>query len=632
MLNDDTLPKIIQSNYRKYGDRRVALREKEFGIWKRYTWQDCYQNVKHFSLGLVSLGLQPKDKVAIIGDNGPQWLWAELATQAAGGIVVGIFTDCGSSEVQYMTEHSEARFIVARDQEQVDKFLSLKNELPNIEKVIYWDPKGLWDYDDPLMLSFDEVLNLGKDYEKRHSDAFEQNVNNGKGDDIGFLLYTSGTTSLPKGAMISYNSAITYALNWFIYNPPDMDSPYVSTIPPAWMAEQWHGVIIPMMSGASVNFPEAAATAESDQREMGPGFFAAPSRMWEVMARHIQAMIVDAGFGNRLMYNLGLSIGYKIADMEYEGKSPGLFWKVLRKLADWAVFRPLKDKHGLLKTKSTMQVGGFLSPTIFRFFRALDIKLVQGYGLTEGGLVCIHREGDIKYETVGEPCAGVQIRLTDEGETMIKSAMVFNGYWKDTKSTSEKLENGWFHTGDAGTFDDDGHFTVIDRVDDLMELVGGQKFSPSFIESRLRFSPYVKDVMSVGGKDKPFLTCLIDIDFENVSRWAERRKLNYTTLVDLSQKSEVYELIRKDVEKLNKKLPEAAKVRRFVNLHKEFDADEAELTRTRKVRRAYMETRYQDLIDALYGEALELELEAEVKYRDGRMGTIKTVVKVNHLD
>ena len=624
----DTLPKLLYRNSEVLGDSR-AFRKKNFGIWQIGTWKDYYENVKYFSLGLISLGLEAGDRVAIIGDNDPQWYWAELATQSARGVPVGIFQDCALPEVKYIVDNCGAKYVIARDQEQVDKLLSLREELPDVHTVIYWDDKGLWLYDDPQLKSFERVQDLGREYERSHPGIFEENVSGGHGEDIAFLAYTSGTTGMPKGAPITHHAFLSYADHWSFFYPPGTIQHTLSSIPPAWFPEQCLGITIPIVVGSVIHFAEAAETVDADRREVAPNLFGGPPRTWETVARHIQSSIIDAGLINRIIYHLFLPIGHKFADLNYERKKPDLFWKTLYKIADLTTFRPLKDKLGLLRVRCSLQAGGFLGPATIRFFHALGLELKQLYALTEGGMICYHREHDIKYETVGQPVRDVNLRISDEGEVLIKSDMVFSGYYMADEAAQSKLRHGWLYTGDAGFFDDDGQFIISDRVDALMELAQGKKFSPSFIESRLRLSPYIKEVLALGGNDKPYVTCIVDIDFDNVSRWAEMRKIPYTTLVDLSQKPQVYQLIKDDVVKLNRNLPAEAKVRRFVNLHKEFDADEADITRTRKVRRTYMEARYASFVDALYGDIPEIMLEAEVKYRDGRTGKITTIIKVN---
>lgn len=632
MTSEDTLPKLVVRNYRKYGDTKVAMRKKVFGSWEEYTWEEYYLNVKYFSLGLVSLGLQPQDKVAIIGDNDPQWYWAELASQAAGGVVLGIYTDSSPNELKYIIDHSDSKFAVVKDQEQLDKMLQIKDELPNLEKVIYWDPKGLGGYQEPLLIGFEEMLEIGKEYEASHPDAFEHNVEKGKGEDLAILCYTSGTTALPKGAMLSYDNLMSGSAALLTNSPWRESDNYLSYISPAWLTEQALGISGGLMSSAIINFPEEPETMQQNMREIAPQYVMYTARLWESLCSTVQAKIADASSSKRFIYNLFLPVGHKVADTCFEKRKPGLLWKFLYTLGDLLLFRPLKDKLGLLKTKGAITGGAVLGPDVFRFFHAIGVPLRQVYALTEVPSLAEHQMGEIKFESVGPPTRNVELRISDDGEMLATSPALFCGYYKAPELTSEKIKDGRFHTGDAGHIDEDGHVIYWDRVSDLFTLSGGVKYSPVYIESRLKFSPYLKDAMVIGGENRPRVTVMINIDFENVGRWAEGKKIAYTTFADLSQKPEVYDLIRKDIEKVNKTLPSFAKIKRCVLLHKEFDPDEAELTRTRKLRRAFIEDRYRSLIDAMYEDKQEFAAETEVKYTDGRTGITRTSIKIMSLE
>ncbi len=631
---ESTFPRLLKQHCENYGDKKVAMRKKEFGVWKQYTWKDCYLNVKYLSLALISLGLEPGDRVAIIGDNDPQWHWTELATQAAGGVALGIFSDAALPEAKYILEHSDAKFIAAKDQEQVDKILAMKEELPNLKKVLYWEDKGLWAYDEPFLTSFGEAMGVGRKYEEAHHGVFESNIERYSEEDIAFLCYTSGTGAQPKGAMLSYRCLLEAMNGWIQVYPKSMteSSDYVSNTPAAWILEQWFGITNPMLTGMMLNFPEAPETVQENLREIGPRIVAYPPRLWENMASMIQARVEDATFLKRFAYYLFRPIGYKVADFHKEAKEPDLFWKAIHKLVDLVIFRPLRDTMGVNGAELGFSGGGVLSPDTFNFFRALGLNLKNAYALTEGGIIGVQRYDDFDLESVGRSLPGIQVRISENGELLAKSKCNFTRYHKDEEGTRKTLENGWLHTGDAGYLTEDGYLVVLDRLSDMVKLAGGDKFSPTYVESRLKFSPYIRDAMVVGGRDRPYVAAIINIDFENVGRWAENHKIAYTTFTDLSQKEEVCDLIRKDLIRVNRFLPEPTRVRTFVHLHKEFDADEAELTRTRKLRRGYMETRYSDLIDALYSDCASVPVDAEVKYRDGRVGKITTSVRINSLD
>ncbi|MCK4782167.1 MAG: AMP-binding protein [Desulfobacteraceae bacterium] len=628
----EILPQALRENYKKYGSRVVAMRVKDRGIWQEYTWEDYYLKVKFFCLGLVSLGLNRGDKVSILGENKPEWFWAELAVQSAGGAAVGIFTDCLPNEVKYYAEHSDSTFAVVHDQEQVDKFLAIKNDVPKLKKVIYWDPKGLWTYKDPILLSFNEVIALGKDYEKKHPRLFDEMVDQGSGDDIAAFCYTSGTTGLAKGGMLSQRWLVESVREWGELDGWfEKNYEYLSFIPPAWITEQGIGIAGSILARMVVNFPEEPETVQENIREIGPGILFFGARLWENLNRMVQAKIIDSTFLRRLIYRIALSIGLKVADMKSGKKRINLPWRVMFFLAYHALFRQLRDRLGLSNLDAVYSAGAAVSPDIIRYFKALGIDIRLFYGSTEQGVMSMPREGDIRPETSGPPVPWVKIKLSDEGEILIKNKYPYSGYYKDPEATAEKVKDGWFYTGDFGHMNKDGHLIVIDRMDDLKELAGGKKFSPQYSEIRLRFSPYIKDALIIGGPDKEYVTALINIDLDNAGRFAEAHHIAYTTFTDLSQKGEVLDLIKKEIIKVNDSLPEWTRIKKFVNLHKEFDADEDELTRTRKLRRTFVEDRYKDLIDALYGDKDTYKVEASVTYRDGRTGTIETSIHVNEI-
>ncbi|MBM4452064.1 MAG: long-chain fatty acid--CoA ligase [Chloroflexi bacterium] len=648
----DTAAKYLRHNYLQYGDKKVAMRVKDMGIWQSYTWKDYYEKAKYFSLGLISLGLEHGDKVAILGENKPEWYWAELAAGAAGAVVTGIFVDCLPTEVKYYVENSESKFVVAHDQEQVDKFLNpykdregnehppLKEELPLLKKVIFWDSKGILgyegipigDYDDPILMSFEQVLELGKEYEKDHPGSFEENIEKTSGEDIGLFMYTSGTTGLPKAAMMQNRTSQLTNKAWDYIDKWSANEQYVSFLPPAWVTEQGLGIGANLLTGMEVNFPEEPETVLENIREIGPGILFWGPANWENVSRMIQAKIIDTSPLRRLLYHICLPIGYKVGDLRLAAKRVGWFWQFLYWLANMVVFRALKDKVGLSKVRIAYSAGSAISPDIFRYFQALGVKLKQLYGSTEMGLVTIHPDDDVRPETCGPLMPGYECRLDSDGEIMVRSEMLFAGYYKKPEATKEKYRGDWYTSGDFGHIDEHGHLICIDRMDHLKELRGGRKFSPQFAEIRLRFSPYIKGALVVGSEDRDFVTTIINTDIENVGRWAEARRIPYTTFSDLSQKPEVIKLVEGEIRRVNRSLPEWNRIKKFVNLHKEFDADDAELTRTRKLRRDFIEERYGYLIEALYGDKAELQVEAPITYRDGRTGTIITSVKVNTVE
>jgi long-chain acyl-CoA synthetase len=625
MEKTETIPQIIRANRDKWG-RRTAMCMKMFGVWHRYTWHNYYDNVKYFSLGLISLGLRRRDVACIIGDNEPPWFWGEFAVQAAGGVATGAFVDSIPSEVKYVAEHSDARFAIVNDQEQTDKFLEIKNQLPLLKKVIYWDPKGLRNYDDPLLISFDEVIALGRDYEKEQPGLFEKNVEEGRGDDTAFIYYTSGTTGLPKGAVLTHRALINTARGFVARYPMNEDDDLISNFPAAWVGDSFFATIPHLLTGARLNFPEEPETIAEDTREVGPNFVIYGPRQWEGLVSEIQVKMVDAGPLKRLTYKLFMPVGHKMADMRFEGRTPNLFWR-----AHLALFRSLKDRLGLSKVRFAVTGSSVLSLDTFRLIHAIGVELRQVYASTEAGLISSHGKGEIKFESVGRPVLGTSLRITKEGELLVNSDCMFTGYHKNPQKTAVTLIDGWCHTGDAVNINEQGHLIFMDRLEHMGQLKSGARYAPQYIEGRLRFSPYIKDAMVIGGKERDFVSAIINIDFAMVGKWAERHHLPYTTFVDLSQKNEVADLVRQDLERVNGYLPETSRVQKFVLLHKEFDPDEAELTRTRKLRREFMEERYKEMIEAIYGGRDEVNVQAPVTYRDGRKGVVSTGIKVRNV-
>ncbi len=627
----DTIPKIFLEQYKKYGDKKIAVVQKDYGIWQPYTWKQQFEIVKYFSLGLVSLGLEPGDKVSIVGDSDRHWYWGRWAILAAGGVVAGMYADSIPSELKYIAEDSDSKFVIADDQEQVDKILEIADELPLLKKLIYWDPKGLRNYDEPILMSFSEVVELGKESERQNPKAFEENIVKAKPDDIAFLVYTSGTSAEPKGAILTHRSILNGVL---AYNriEPSYDTDRLFAPPtPAWIAGPlWS--LRALTSGSTMFYPEEPETIQEDTREIAPDIVLYGARFWESIASMVLAKMVDATFLKRLLYFLFLPIGYKVARSQMENEPLNLFWRAIYQVANVIVFRPLRDKFGLIRTRVAITAGAMTSPDTFIFFNAIGVKLKQSYGSTEVIPVTHHRADDVRFESVGSIIPGCEVRVLDSGEILVKGGNVFSGYYKMPEKTAEVLKDGWFYTGDAGHIAEDGHIVYLDRVAELQELASGNKYAPQYIESRLRFSPYIKDAITLGGHDRDHVTALINIDFENCARWAEAHKVVYTTFADLSQKPEISELIRKDIERVNKDLPEYSRIKKFANLHKELDPDEAELTRTRKLRRGFLEERYHDLVEAIYQGKPEFTAEAAITYRDGRKGTIKTAVKIHPLD
>ncbi|MBW1733433.1 MAG: AMP-binding protein [Deltaproteobacteria bacterium] len=624
-----TLPSLLIRNAARFGDSRVALREKEYGIWQPVTWKGYLEHVRDFSLGLISLGLSPGNALGIIGNNRPEWLYAELAVQSAGGVSVGIFQDSILSEVAYIIDHCEASIIVAEDQEQVDKILELREKLPRVRKIIYTDPKGLWDYEDEILIDYYEVERIGREMHEKDPDLFNRNLNAVKGEDLATICYTSGTTGDPKGTLLTHSNILSMVASLNEVDPKTPDDQFLSFIPLPWIVEQTMSVFSALYSGFTVNFPEEPETATADLYEIAPSLVVASPRMWEGISRQVMVKHLDASFFKGLIYDLCLPIGYRWADFKFEKKTPPMGWKILYWIAYFAMFRALRDRIGFSKVRSAMTGGAALGPDVFRFFHALGINLKQIYGQTEvAGYSTIHRDGDINFDSVGIPVPAAEISIFEPdkegvGEIISRGSGLFQGYFKNEEATRSTIIDGWLHSGDAGYFTPDGHLVIIDRVKDLMHLKSGARFSPMFIENKLKFCPYIVEAV-VLGHDRDYVTAMICIDYKNLGKWAEDHRISYTTYSDLAAKPEVYDLIENEVVRVNTTLPEKARIRKFLLLYKELDPDDEELTRTRKIRRAFINKKYIREISALYSDAGEVPIEAKIRYQDGRTAVLRT--------
>lgn len=630
LAGDDTFPKLLVRNAWRLPDR-VALREKEFGIWQSFTWTQYRDHVRDFALGLRALGMGRGDKLAIIGNNRPEWVWSEVAAQSLGAASVGIYQDSNLNEVAFVIDHCDATIVVAEDQEQVDKILDMLDKLPKVRHVVYTDPRGLRKYDHPALLSFEAVEEKGRALGAQKPDLWLEEVRAGQPEDLAIISYTSGTTGFPKGAMLSFRNLLGMALNLLDVDAKRPEDEFVSFLPLAWIGEQMMSLSSALAVGFTVNFPESPETVAEDTREIGPHVMFAPPRYWENVASTVQVKIMDTTPFKRFMYERLLPVGKKVADLRFEKKPVPLSWKVLYRLAHWGLFRALKDRLGFTNIRSASTGGAALGPDVFRFFHALGVPLKQIYGQTEiSGISCIHRDDDIQFHTVGTPIPETEVRISETGEILSRSPAVFSGYYKNEEATTATLVDGWLRSGDAGYLADDGHLVVIDRVKDVMRLADGTQFSPQFIENRLKFSPYVKEAVVIG-KDRPCLTAMLCIDMGVVGKWAEKNKLSYTTYTDLSAKPQVYDLVQVAVDEVNQTLPAAARITKFVLLFKELDADDEELTRTRKVRRGFVEERYKLVIDALYGDQAEIPIDTTIKFQDGKVARIRTTLLVRQL-
>jgi len=632
VTKDLTIPKLFLSQCKRYGKNKVAMREKEFGIWIPFTWQDYYNNVKYLSLGMMSLGLKKGDKVSMMGDNRPEGLWAEIAAMCAGAIGVWLFRDCMMDEVKYIIDHSDTVFFVGETQEEVDKALSIKDECPKLKWIIWDDPKGMRNYHQDFLISIKKVQELGKELNQKEPDLFEKTINEGHGDEICLLFYTSGTTALPKGALLSHWNMLTMGKNLMAVDPCYDTDDFVSYLPFAWIGEQMMSISCGLQVGYTLNFPEEPDTAQHDIREIGPHVMFAPPRLYEGMTRQVQVKHIDATWIKRMIYNFATKVGYKVANLKFEKQPVPLHWKFLNWLASIAMQKKLKDHLGMSRLRYCYTGGAAMGPDHFRFFHALGVNLKQIYGQTEiGGISIVHRDGDVKFDTVGTPIPETEVKITEEGEIISKSPSVFQGYYKNEEATRKTLVDGWLYSGDRGFIDEDGHLVVFDRTKDVMTLNDGRPFAPQYLETRLKFSPFVQESWVIGD-NREYVTAVMCIDYAVVGKWADDKKLNYTSYPELSQKTEVYDLIQKQIEEANKDLPGPAKIHKFVNLYKVFDADDEELTRTSKLRRAFVGKRYKDIKDALYGDVDIVHMDTTITYEDGREQRIKTDLHIRKVN
>jgi long-chain acyl-CoA synthetase len=632
----DTFPKLVVRNAERLGDK-VAIREKDYGIWQSYTWRDYLAQARLIACGLASLGFSRGDKVAIVGDNRPQLYWAMLAAQALGGVPVPLYQDSIEKEMQYILDHSEARFAVVEDQEQVDKLLHVKDQCPHLEFIVYDDPRGLRHYAEPCLVSLERMQELGREFAALHPGYFEEQIAQGRADDIAVICYTSGTTGSPKGVMLSHRNLIVTGRHAAEQEGLRSDDEVLAYLPMAWVGDHIFSYAQSILTGFAVNCPESAATVLHDLKEIGPTYFFAPPRIWENILTNVMIRIEDAAWIKRRLVHFFLDVGQRIERRRLTGRPVPQGLRLLYALGRPLVYDPLTDNLGMRRIRLAYTAGEAIGPEIFLFFRALGINVKQLYGMTESSVfIAIQKDGDARLDTVGTPIPEVEIRISEQGEVLFRSPGTFRGYYKDEDATRATMEDGWVHTGDAGFIDHEGHLKIIDRAKDVGRLADGTLFPPKYLENKLKFSPYIKEAMCVG-QGRPFVAALINIDLAAVGNWAERRNMPYTSYTDLAQKPEVYDLIHPEIVRVNRSLGEdellrGAQIRKYLILHKELDADDQEMTRTRKLRRRFITEKYAVLVDALYSGADRVAVEAKVTYEDGRTGTIRADVGIREVD
>ncbi|HEY7711369.1 MAG TPA: AMP-binding protein [Candidatus Entotheonella sp.] len=633
----DTFPKWLLERARRHPNK-VAMREKDLGIWQEWSWLQMLDEIRTFACGLTAYGLQRGDKVAIVGDNRPQLYWAMMATQCLGGVPVPLYQDAVADEMQFVLDHAEARFAVVEDQEQVDKLLSVWEGCPTLETLIYHEPRGLRHYDKPFLHAFGAVQQKGQTFDAEHPGFFEAQAAMGTGRDLSIILYTSGTTGRPKGVMLSYDNIIITSCNAAARERLQDDEEIVSYLPMAWVGDHILSYGQFYCTGFTVNCPESGATVLQDLHDIGPTYFFAPPRIWENILTTVMIRIEDAAWIKRKMFHYFMDVAQRVGTRKLVEEPITLAERLLYGLGHMLIYGPLKDNLGLSHIRMAYTAGEAIGPEIFTFYRSLGINIKQLYGMTESSVfVCVQPDGEVRPDTVGTPMPEVELKISDSGEVMYRSPGVFVGYYKNPEATAETLENGWVHSGDAGYLDDNGHLKIIDRARDVSRLADAEQtlFAPRYLENKLKFSPFIKEAV-VHGPERPYVGAFVNIDLEAVGNWAERQGLAYTSYTDLAARPEVYDLIQNEIERINSSLAAeprmaGAQIQRFLILHKELDPDDGELTRTRKVRRGFIAQKYGNLVEALYQADEHIAIEAQVLFEDGRSGVMKADLQIRDI-
>ncbi|MFO0996094.1 MAG: AMP-binding protein [Alphaproteobacteria bacterium] len=618
----DTLPRLLAYNAAHHPDG-VALREKDLGLWHPYTWTDYARHVRRFALGLRSIGVGPGDVVAILGDNRPESLFGEIAAHALRAMSLGIYRDALEDEVAYLIEYARAKVVFAEDEEQIDKLIGLGARVACVERIIYSDPRGIRKLSDPRLMSTVELESLGEAIERAEPGLYDSLLEAGSGEDVAILCTTSGTTARPKLAMLQAGRFIKHCASYLHADPKDASDEYVSVLPLPWIMEQVYAVGKSLLSRMKINLVEEPETMMHDMREIGPTFLLLAPRVWEAIAADVRSRMLDASPLKRWLYQHGMRLGLAAAA---RGRRSAL--------ADALLFRALRDRLGFSRLRSAATGGAALGPETFRFFLALGVPLRQIYGQTELiGAYTIHRPSDVNFDTVGFPFdAGIEVRIDEPdangvGEIITRHPNMFLGYFKNEAATASEIRDGWMRTGDAGYFDAQGHLVVIDRIKDIATTGEGTRFSPQFIENKLKFSPYVGEAVILGD-GREYLSAIICIRLSTVSKWAEKSRVAYTTYSDLAAKPAIYDLLRREVEAINASLPEAQRIRKFLLLYKELDADDGELTRTRKVRRNVIGEKYRDIIDTIYSEHRSVDIDTTIAFQDGTTQRVKATLPI----
>jgi long-chain acyl-CoA synthetase len=629
----DTFPKLLMHHARARG-ALPAIREKDLGIWQTWTWHQFAEEVRALACALADRGLKRGDHMALVGDNRPRIYAAMCAAQCLGAIPVPLYQDAVAAEMAFPIQNAEIEHALAEDQEQVDKLLEILPKCPSLKHIYYDDARGMRYYDQPELAAYDALLESGRVAYRRDPAFLEEEIAKGRGEDTAAMFFTSGTTGVPKGVVLTHHALIDRARAAAeLENLNDRDV-VLAYLPPAWIGQNIFSYAQPFVTGYCICCPESAETVMTDMREIGPTYYFAPPRVLEALLTQVSIRMEDAGAVKRWLYRKFMAVARRVGGALLDGKPVGLGDRLLYWLGDLLVYGPLRNVLGMSRVRVAYTAGEAIGPDLFKFYRSIGINLKQLYGSTETSVfVCIQPNGQVKSDTVGPAVPGVELKFTPERELLIRSPGLFKEYYKNAQATMEaKDREGWFHTGDAGYFDPDGHLKIIDRVKDVGQLADGTLFAPKYLENKLKFFPYIQEAVTFGhGRDR--VCAFINIDGEAVGNWAEKRNMPYSGYVDLASRDEVYDLVRECIEQVNADLaqePEVAnsQIQRFLILHKVLDADDEELTRTRKVRRGFVAEKYAALVEALYAGKQSVHVEAQVKYEDGRTGTISADLKI----
>jgi long-chain acyl-CoA synthetase len=623
-----TLPRLLRRNAETIA-ARPAMREKNHGIWQTFTWAQYYAEVRDFAAGLAAHGFRRGDKLAVIGDNRPRLYWVQLAAQCLGGTAVPVYQDSIAAELVFVLNHAEISVVVAEDQEQVDKILSLKERLPHLELVVYDDPRGLRHYAAAFLKSFDELQAAGREFAATHPGYVEAEIDKGDPDNLALLTYTSGTTGHPKGVMLSHANLLTSAQAFVEMEDIRPTDDLLCYLPMAWVGDSLFSLVLTLLVGFACNCPERPDTVQRDLRELGPTIALAPPRIWENMLTQLRVRAADSTRFKRAVFEFFRGLAERAETLRGDGKRPSPLVRLGLFLGEILVYGPVRDQLGLRRARWVYTGGAPLGPDTFKFFRSFGVNLKQVWGSTElAGLASLQPDGQADPDTVGRIVPGAEVRIAEDGEVLIRSAGVFKGYYKQPDATREtKSEDGWFRTGDSGFVDARGHLVIVDRAKDVGKLADGTPFAPQYVENKLKFSPFIAEAVAFGDC-RPFVAAIIAIDLTTVGNWAERRNLAYTSFQDLSAKREVRRLVGEQIAEVNASLPAAARIRRFLLLNKEFDADDNEITRTRKIRRRFVAEKYAAIVEAFYRGDQEVELTTEITYEDGRKAALTSTIAI----